>query len=96
MFAEKPLSYRLGEARRMVSVARETERLLMVGFMRRYDPGILKARQMMQELRSSGELGRVTEARIQKHGAGGSRRAYGSREPVTPDEKKPTRPGRAL
>ena len=77
----------------MVSVARETERLLMVGFMRRYDPGILKARQMMQELRSSGELGRVTEARIQKHGAGGSRRAYGSREPVTRTRRNQLAPG---
>jgi predicted dehydrogenase len=94
VFTEKPLSDRLLEARRMVAVARETRRLLMVGYMRRYDPGILKARQLIQKLRSSGELGQVTQARIQTHGGGGSRHAYGSRESVTTDETKPLAPKR--
>jgi len=92
VFTEKPLSDRLPQARRMVEVAQETSRLLMVGYMRRYDPGILRARQLMQGLRSSGELGQVTQARIQTHGGGGSRHDYGSREPVTTVERKPLAP----
>jgi predicted dehydrogenase len=92
VFTEKPLSDRLSEARRMVAVARETNRLLMVGYMRRYDPGIEKARQLMAELRSSEELGQVTQVRIQTHGGGIGRHAYGVHEPVTTNEEKPPAP----
>ena len=92
VFTEKPLSDRLGEARRVVDVARETGRLLMVGYMRRYDPGIEIARQWMEELRSSGELGQVTQVRLQTHASGTPRDAYGSVEPVSTDEEKPPVP----
>lgn len=92
VFTEKPLSDWLSEARRMVAVARETDRLLMVGYTRRYDPGIEKGRQLMDELRSSEELGQVTQVRIQTHGGGTGRHAYGAHKPVTTKEEKPLVP----
>lgn len=92
VFTEKPLSDRLGEARRMVEVAKETDRLLMVGYMRRYDPGIEVARRWMEELRSSKELGQVIQVRLQTHGSGTPQDAYGSVEPVSTDEEKSQMP----
>ncbi len=92
VFTEKPLSDRLPEARRLVDAARETGRLLMVGYMRRYDPGIEKARELLAEVRASGELGRIVQVRIHTHGGGGSAHDFGSKEPVTTPEEKPPVP----
>lgn len=92
VFTEKPLSDRLPEARRLVDAAAETGRLLMVGYMRRYDPGIDKARELLAEVRASGELGRVVQVRLHIHGGGGSGHEFGSSEPVTTAEEKPPVP----
>ena len=92
VFTEKPLSNRLEEGRRIAAVARETGKLLMVGYMRRYDPGMEKARQLMEQLRSSGEFGQVTQVHLQTHGGRSSPHHYGATEPVTTSEEKSSMP----
>lgn len=92
VFTEKPLSDRLDEARRMVTVAKETGRLLMVGYMRRYDPGVEMARQLMDQYYASGQLGSVTQVCMQTHGSGTGTHSYGAREPITTEEEKPPVP----
>ena len=90
VFTEKPISDTHAGAQAMAATARETGRLLMVGYMRRYDPGIQIARRLIEQLLTSGSAGRITSVRIQHHGGGTSPEAYGAREPVTTDEEKPT------
>jgi predicted dehydrogenase len=52
-FVEKPLAQSLADAERTVQVARETGRLLMVGHLLEYHPGVVR----LKELVDSGELG---------------------------------------
>jgi|SRR5579884_1226227 len=52
-FVEKPLALSVADAERAVAAARESERLLMVGHLLEYHPGV----RMLKELTDSGELG---------------------------------------
>jgi predicted dehydrogenase len=52
---EKPMSVSLSESIEMVRTARETGKILSIGFQSRYNPGIIKAREMVQ----SGLVGKV-------------------------------------
>src|SRR5579884_458160 len=52
-FVEKPLALSVADAERAVAAARESERLLMVGHLLEYHPGV----RMLKELADSGELG---------------------------------------
>jgi predicted dehydrogenase len=54
-FVEKPLAQSAAEAERAVSAARESGRVLMVGHLLEYHPGV----QKLKELTSSGELGDI-------------------------------------
>jgi predicted dehydrogenase len=54
-FVEKPLGQSVAEAERAVAAAGETGRLLMVGHLLEYHPGVLK----LKELADSGELGDI-------------------------------------
>src|SRR3954469_8952829 len=54
-FVEKPLAYRVEEAEAAVAAARETGRILMVGHLLVYHPGVRK----LEELAASGELGEI-------------------------------------
>jgi predicted dehydrogenase len=54
-FVEKPLAQSVAEAERAVSAAREADRVLMVGHLLEYHPGV----QKLKELTSSGELGDI-------------------------------------
>ena len=92
VFTEKPLSDRLHEADRLTSVAKKTGKILMVGYMRRYDPGIIKAKEIVRDFRQTGQLGAITQVRIQPHSGGTGSFAYGSSEPVTTGEPKPSTP----
>jgi predicted dehydrogenase len=64
VFIEKPLapSAEVGEA--MVRASQRAGRLLMVGYMKRYDAGVQRARQIFKQLMSSGQLGRLTMVRV--------------------------------
>jgi predicted dehydrogenase len=55
VFVEKPLAQSAGEAERVVDAAREAGRVLMVGHLLEYHPGVEK----LHELISGGELGEV-------------------------------------
>jgi myo-inositol 2-dehydrogenase/D-chiro-inositol 1-dehydrogenase/scyllo-inositol 2-dehydrogenase (NAD+) len=55
IFCEKPMSVRPKEARDMIAAAEDNEVKLQIGFMRRFDPPFLRAREIIE----SGELGDV-------------------------------------
>jgi len=55
VFVEKPLALTTEEGEQLVSLAREKERILMVGHLLEYHPAIVK----LKELVESGELGRI-------------------------------------
>ena len=55
VFVEKPMALTLEDAEKMKKVARETDRILMVGHLREYHPAVLKLREMID----SGELGKI-------------------------------------
>jgi UDP-2-acetamido-3-amino-2,3-dideoxy-glucuronate N-acetyltransferase len=55
VFVEKPLCLSVEEGRELVALARERQRVLMVGHLLWYHPAVLK----LKELVSSGELGRL-------------------------------------
>ena len=57
VITEKPMVGRLDEAEELTALARERGVLYAVGFMKRYDPGVDLARELIAEARSSGELG---------------------------------------
>ena len=52
-FVEKPLAQSVADAERAVAAARESERILMVGHLLEYHPGVAK----LKEIAESGELG---------------------------------------
>jgi predicted dehydrogenase len=54
-FVEKPLAYSVAEAEQVVAAAREADRVLMVGHLLEYHPGVEK----LKALAESGELGDV-------------------------------------
>ena len=54
-FVEKPLAQSVAEAERAAAAAEETGRILMVGHLLEYHPGVAK----LKEIADSGELGRI-------------------------------------
>ncbi|WP_066365388.1 Gfo/Idh/MocA family protein [Herbidospora mongoliensis] len=50
VFVDKPLAYRLDDAERLVELARERGVPLMVGFNRRYAPGIVRLKDLPRDL----------------------------------------------
>jgi len=54
-FVEKPLAERVADAERAVEAARTAERVLMVGHLLEYHPGVLR----LKEISDSGELGSI-------------------------------------
>jgi predicted dehydrogenase len=54
-FVEKPLAERVADAERAVEAARAAQRVLMVGHLLEYHPGVLR----LKEITDSGELGEI-------------------------------------
>jgi predicted dehydrogenase len=54
-FVEKPLAERVADAERAVEAARAAQRVLMVGHLLEYHPGVLR----LKEIADSGELGEI-------------------------------------
>lgn len=71
IWSEKPIALDLAETDRVVNLWRETGLPVQMGFMRRFDPGYVRAKELVD----SGELGRVEQFR-----------AY-SRDTYPPDAK---------
>lgn len=55
VLCEKPMSDSLEDARRMVRVAKETKRVLDIGFTMHFHPGVRRVKEMID----SGQLGRI-------------------------------------
>jgi predicted dehydrogenase len=70
VFMEKPMAVSVARAEAMVAAVKAGRARLMVGYMKRYDPGNLLLRQHLQTWRASGEAGRILFARA--HGFGGN------------------------
>lgn len=64
LLTEKPLAGSPAAAARIATVARETGSLLRVGFHKRSDPATSVAVAEIRRLKSTGELGKMTYARI--------------------------------
>jgi len=63
VYVEKPMAGSAAAAREMVEAAKKAGKILMIAYMKRCDTGVLKAKEIVDELRQSGELGRITYAR---------------------------------
>ncbi len=95
VFIEKPMAASVEAAQRMLEAAEEGGVLLMVAFHKRYDPGVVKARQIIDEFRRNGRLGEITFARAHCFGGGW---ICGLSGQITTDESPPqveTTPGPA-
>src|SRR5262249_24926382 len=55
VFVEKPLALRVADARELVELARERDRILMVGHILEYHPAVVE----LKELIGTGELGKI-------------------------------------
>ena len=57
VWTEKPIAQELADTQRIVDLWRETQIPVAVGFMRRYDPGYARAKELID----AGELGRIEQ-----------------------------------
>jgi predicted dehydrogenase len=64
VMAEKPMAHSAEQARRLVDAARSRGLTYMVGYMKRYDPGIRAAKALFDEVMAEGRLGRLLLARF--------------------------------
>jgi predicted dehydrogenase len=88
VLVEKPMAVSVEQARRVVDAERVSGRRLMVAYMRRYDGANVAAKELVDELRASGELGRVKF--IRAHNFCGDWLAASTDVPVeTSDEPMP-------
>jgi predicted dehydrogenase len=68
VFVEKPMATNVEDAQTMVRASEASGKLLMVAYMKRYDEGVLKAKEILDNLVSSGELGEITFVRVHDFG----------------------------
>ena len=68
VFIEKPIATNLEDAEEMVHDAEKARVKLMIGYMKRYDPGCELAKEIMDNLVIEKTLGRITYARIHCYG----------------------------
>jgi myo-inositol 2-dehydrogenase/D-chiro-inositol 1-dehydrogenase len=59
VWSEKPIAQEIAETRRIVDLWRELDIPVQLGFMRRFDPGYVRAKQLIE----NGELGRIEQFR---------------------------------
>jgi len=70
VFMEKPMAVSVPRAEAILAAARAGRSRLMVGYMKRYDPGNVLLKKHLTAWRESGEYGRILLAR--NHGFGGN------------------------
>jgi len=63
VFMEKPMATNLAQATEMVEVAKENKVKLVIGYMKRYDPGVEKAKEIIAHFEKTKELGKITFVR---------------------------------
>jgi predicted dehydrogenase len=64
VLAEKPMAHTVEQATNLVEAARARQRLYAVGFMKRYDPGVQRAKALVDEMVASRRLGNLLCARF--------------------------------
>lgn len=67
VLAEKPMAHSVAQAKRLVDAAAARNLLYAVGYMKRYDPGIIESKRLLQEFLESGELGPLLSAYFYDH-----------------------------
>ncbi|MBM4043609.1 MAG: Gfo/Idh/MocA family oxidoreductase [Planctomycetes bacterium] len=93
VFVEKPMALSVAEAEPMVQAAREAQRLLMIAYPLRFDAGVQRAKQLLEQCRASGELGKIIWAHAQLIGGEWTAGFFQSAPPlVESDERKPATP----
>ena len=96
VFIEKPLAGSVQAGERILRALKESGTWVMVGYNKRSDPATAWAREQIEQLRASGELGLLRYVRITMPAgdwiAGGFRELVGSGEPVPPLEHEPPAP----
>jgi predicted dehydrogenase len=88
VFVEKPMAVSVIQAQRILQAERASGKRLMVGYMKRYDSGNVLVKHLLDQFRTSNELGAIRYVRC--HGfcgnwtAGSSRFVEQSDEPIPP------------
>ena len=90
VFMEKPMAISIAQAERILEASRTSGARLMVGYMKRYDPGNVLAHATVAAWRASGEAGEVVFVRA--HGFGGDWMAGIDAPFETSDEAPPPAP----
>jgi len=83
VFMEKPMAVSVARAQEMVAASQRGKGRLMVGYMKRYDKGNVRLKELLDQWRASGEAGDLIYAR--NHGFCGADWTYG-RDPNVPFE----------
>jgi len=86
VFTEKPMATNLADATKMVRVSEKNKVKLVIGYMKRYDPGVEKAKEIIDHFEKTGEMGKMTF--IRAHCFGGDW-ICNIGEPIRTDEEKP-------
>ncbi len=89
VFIEKPMAGSLEEAEAIQAAAEQGGVQVMVGVMKRYDPAVLAARELLSGLYATGELGRLQ--RVRAHCWGGDW-VQNALPPITTIERVPDDP----
>ena len=66
VFCEKPMATTIPDCDRMIKACRDAGRILQIGFMRRFDPGFIRAKNLISE----GAIGKQTIIKSLTHGPG--------------------------
>lgn len=68
VLSEKPMAHSVEQATRLVEAAARKNLRYAVGYMKRHDAGVQQAKTMLDELRKSGDLGRILLMRAYCYG----------------------------
>ncbi|MBA7670759.1 Inositol 2-dehydrogenase/D-chiro-inositol 3-dehydrogenase [subsurface metagenome] len=60
VFTEKPMATNLADATKMVEASEKNKVKLVIGYMKRYDPGVEKAKKSIGHFEKTKEMGKVT------------------------------------
>jgi predicted dehydrogenase len=63
VLSEKPMAYTTAQATRLVEVARRKNLIYSVGYMKRHDAGVARAKELLAKKRADGSLGKIVSAR---------------------------------
>ena len=64
LFTEKPMASTYQQAKELVAIAEKKGLIYAAGFMRRYDSGVIKFKNLLLQLRKSSDLGKLLSVRI--------------------------------